>query len=226
MPDVLVVRGGRVLDETGRARRRRARARRHRSPRSGPGIDAPAGREGARRRRLRRVARARRHPGPLPRAGPRGGGDDRDRRPRRRARRVHRGRRHAEHDAAARRRRRSSPRSSRRAARSSCLVTVAGCITQGRAGDELAPLGELYDLGVRVFTDDGDCVADANVMRRAFEYALALPGRGDRAARRGSRPRRGRAHARRGVVGEARHPGPAGRGGVDDRRPRPRARRS
>jgi dihydroorotase len=57
-----------------------------------------------------------------------------------------------------------------------CLVTVAGCITQGRAGRELAPLGELYDLGVRVFTDDGDCVADANVMRRAFEYALALPG--------------------------------------------------
>ena len=57
-----------------------------------------------------------------------------------------------------------------------CLVTVAGCITQGRAGHELAPLGELYDLGVRVFTDDGDCVADANVMRRAFEYALALPG--------------------------------------------------
>jgi dihydroorotase len=27
-----------------------------------------------------------------------------------------------------------------------------------------------------VFTDDGDCVADANVMRRAFEYALHLPG--------------------------------------------------
>lgn len=59
--------------------------------------------------------------------------------------------------------------------RAMCHVTVAGCITKGRAGHELAPLGELYDLGVRVFTDDGDCVADANVMRRAFEYALALP---------------------------------------------------
>jgi len=57
-----------------------------------------------------------------------------------------------------------------------CLVTVAGCITQGRAGRELAPLGELYDLGVRVFTDDGDCVADANVMRRALEYTTMLPG--------------------------------------------------
>jgi dihydroorotase len=60
--------------------------------------------------------------------------------------------------------------------RAACHVTFAGCITKGRAGVELAPLGELYDLGVRVFTDDGDCVADANVMRRAFEYALALPG--------------------------------------------------
>jgi dihydroorotase len=60
--------------------------------------------------------------------------------------------------------------------RAMCHVTVAGCITAGRQGKELAPLGELYDLGVRVFTDDGDCVADANVMRRAFEYATALPG--------------------------------------------------
>jgi dihydroorotase len=57
-----------------------------------------------------------------------------------------------------------------------CDVRVAGCITMGRAGHELAPLGELYDLGVRVFTDDGDCVADAGVMRRAFEYSTALPG--------------------------------------------------
>ena len=52
---------------------------------------------------------------------------------------------------------------------SPCDVRVAGCITRGRAGRELAPLGELYDLGVRVFTDDGDCVADAGVMRRALE---------------------------------------------------------
>jgi len=63
-----------------------------------------------------------------------------------------------------------------RGRRSACDVRAAGCITKGRAGRELAPLGELYDLGVRIFTDDGDCVADANVMRRAFEYAAALPG--------------------------------------------------
>jgi dihydroorotase len=57
-----------------------------------------------------------------------------------------------------------------------CDVRPAGCITKGRQGVELAPIGELYDLGVRVFTDDGDCVADAAVMLRAFEYASALPG--------------------------------------------------
>jgi dihydroorotase len=57
-----------------------------------------------------------------------------------------------------------------------CEVVAAGCITKGRAGAELAPMGELYDLGVRVFTDDGACVESAGVMRRALEYALALPG--------------------------------------------------
>ena len=38
------------------------------------------------------------------------------------------------------------------------------------------PIGELYDLGVRIFTDDGACVADAGVMRRALEYSTAFPG--------------------------------------------------
>jgi dihydroorotase len=57
-----------------------------------------------------------------------------------------------------------------------CDVVSAGCITKGRRGEELAPMGELHALGVRIFTDDGACVADANVMRRALEYAHALPG--------------------------------------------------
>ena len=56
-----------------------------------------------------------------------------------------------------------------------CAVHVAGCISLGRQGQQLAPMGELYDLGVRIFTDDGDCVADASLMRRAFEYARMLP---------------------------------------------------
>jgi dihydroorotase len=63
-----------------------------------------------------------------------------------------------------------------RGRRAVCDVHTSACITRGRRGEELAPLGELYDLGVRVFTDDGDCVADARVMRHAFEYANALPG--------------------------------------------------
>jgi dihydroorotase len=63
-----------------------------------------------------------------------------------------------------------------RGRRAACDVRVAGCITKGRRGAELAPMGELYDLGVRIFTDDGDCVGDGLVMRRAFEYASQLPG--------------------------------------------------
>jgi dihydroorotase len=57
-----------------------------------------------------------------------------------------------------------------------CHVVSSGCITKGRAGEELAPLGELHGLGVRIFTDDGTCVGDAGLMRRALEYARALPG--------------------------------------------------
>ena len=96
---------------------------------------------------------------------------------------------------------------------------------RGAPASELAPMGELYDLGVRIFTDDGDCVADAGVMRRALEYAASLPGAVDRAARRGPDARRRRAHARGRVVEPARHPRPPGGGGDGDRRPRPRARR-
>jgi dihydroorotase len=57
-----------------------------------------------------------------------------------------------------------------------CDVHAASCITLGRAGERLAPLGELHDLGVRIFTDDGACLADAALMRSAFEYASMLPG--------------------------------------------------
>jgi dihydroorotase len=57
-----------------------------------------------------------------------------------------------------------------------CKVYSSACITKGRAGEELAPLGELHGLGVRIFTDDGTCVGDAGLMRRALEYARALPG--------------------------------------------------
>jgi len=55
-----------------------------------------------------------------------------------------------------------------------CDVRVAGAITVGREGRQLAPLGELAELGVRLFTDDGTGVQDARLMRRALEYGLAL----------------------------------------------------
>jgi dihydroorotase len=57
-----------------------------------------------------------------------------------------------------------------------CEVAASGCITMGRAGVQLAPMAELHALGVRIFTDDGACVASAGVMRRALEYAKSLPG--------------------------------------------------
>jgi dihydroorotase len=55
-----------------------------------------------------------------------------------------------------------------------CDVRVAGAITKGRKGEELAPLAEMAALGVRLFTDDGAGVQDARLMRRALEYASAL----------------------------------------------------
>ena len=59
-------------------------------------------------------------------------------------------------------------------AKAICEVHVAGAITVGRAGEQLAPLGEMAELGVRLFTDDGSGVQDARLMRRALEYAKAL----------------------------------------------------
>jgi dihydroorotase len=55
-----------------------------------------------------------------------------------------------------------------------CDVRTSGAITVGRQGEQLAPLGEMADLGVRFFTDDGAGVADARLMRRALEYASGL----------------------------------------------------
>jgi dihydroorotase len=55
-----------------------------------------------------------------------------------------------------------------------CEVRVAGAITVGRAGTQLAPMAEMAALGVKLFTDDGTGVQDARLMRRALEYASAL----------------------------------------------------
>jgi dihydroorotase len=55
-----------------------------------------------------------------------------------------------------------------------CQVAVAGSITVGRKGEALSPMAEMAALGVRLFTDDGDGVQDSRLMRRALEYASAL----------------------------------------------------
>ena len=59
-------------------------------------------------------------------------------------------------------------------AKAICDVRPSGAITKGRAGKELAPLAEMAALGVRLFTDDGAGVQDSRLMRRALEYASAL----------------------------------------------------
>ncbi len=56
-----------------------------------------------------------------------------------------------------------------------CDVHSSGAITVGRKGEQLSPMAEMADLGVRLFTDDGDGVQDAGLMRRALEYASGLP---------------------------------------------------
>jgi dihydroorotase len=50
-------------------------------------------------------------------------------------------------------------------------VFVAGAITKNIAGEELAPIGSLKQAGVIAITDDGHCVQDHELMRRALEYA-------------------------------------------------------
>ncbi len=50
-------------------------------------------------------------------------------------------------------------------------VLPIGAVTKGRAGKQLAELGELAEAGCIGFSDDGNPVADAGIMRRALEYA-------------------------------------------------------
>src|SRR5206468_11784310 len=50
-------------------------------------------------------------------------------------------------------------------------VFVAGAITKNIAGEELAPIGSLKKAGVVAITDDGHCIQNNDLMRRALEYA-------------------------------------------------------
>lgn len=50
-------------------------------------------------------------------------------------------------------------------------VYPVAAVTKGRKGEHLAPLSELAAAGAVAFSDDGDPVHDAEIMRRALEYA-------------------------------------------------------
>ncbi|MDR0283474.1 MAG: amidohydrolase family protein, partial [Propionibacteriaceae bacterium] len=56
----------------------------------------------------------------------------------------------------------------RRAAGAAAEVVPVGAITVGQGGTELADLADLHAEGVMWFSDDGHCVMDAAVMRRAL----------------------------------------------------------
>jgi dihydroorotase len=57
-------------------------------------------------------------------------------------------------------------------------VRPVGAVTVGLAGERLAELGAMAQsrAGVRVFSDDGICVSDPVLMRRALEYVKAFDG--------------------------------------------------
>lgn len=59
-----------------------------------------------------------------------------------------------------------------------CDVQPIGAVTVGLEGKQLSELGAMHDSAARVtvFSDDGKCVDDAVIMRRALEYVKAFGG--------------------------------------------------
>jgi len=50
-------------------------------------------------------------------------------------------------------------------------VLPTGAISKNLAGEELAPIGSLAQAGIVAITDDGRCIQNNELMRRAVEYA-------------------------------------------------------
>lgn len=50
-------------------------------------------------------------------------------------------------------------------------VYTTGCLTIGMKGEALAPTGQLKQAGIVAVTDDGLCIQNNEIMRRAVEYA-------------------------------------------------------
>jgi dihydroorotase len=53
-------------------------------------------------------------------------------------------------------------------------VLATGCITQGSAGEQIAPIGTLKKAGAVALSDGGKCVQNNEVMCRALEYAKMM----------------------------------------------------
>ena len=57
-------------------------------------------------------------------------------------------------------------------AKEACVnVLATGCMTQGRLGESLAPIGSLKQTGVVAITDSPDSPQNNEIMRRTLEYA-------------------------------------------------------
>ncbi len=50
-------------------------------------------------------------------------------------------------------------------------VYPTGCLTVGMQGEAMAPIGSMKKAGIVAVTDDGRCVQNTEIMRRAVEYA-------------------------------------------------------
>ncbi len=53
-------------------------------------------------------------------------------------------------------------------------VYPTGCISQQMKGEQLAPIGSMQKAGIVAITDDGHCIQNNELMRRALEYAAML----------------------------------------------------
>ena len=55
-----------------------------------------------------------------------------------------------------------------------CEVVPSAAMTIGRQGLQMAPIGELANAGVKIFTDDGTGVQNPQIMRQLMEYSVGL----------------------------------------------------
>jgi dihydroorotase len=49
-------------------------------------------------------------------------------------------------------------------------VGISGALSLGRSGEVMSHLDEMYEEGIRMFTDDGDALMDGGLLRRIMKY--------------------------------------------------------